>query len=276
MYDYKLHKKIDFGLEKSSLQIKASDLSFYSRFIANISSIHSLFHELYSDHQNGNVLFDRLIDTLIKAYIHRSEQQHQIDNKKFEKGNWFLSNELGGMSLYVDRFCGNLKNLEAKLDYFKKTGINVLHLMPLFESPEGESDGGYAVSDFRKVAKRFGTLSDLKHLREKMSEENMYLLIDIVLNHTSHHHEWAEKAKSGDKKFQDFFYMYNDRNIPDQFEKAMPEIFPESAPGNFTYIMQKMGDDGFFISINVNLNLFSTPKFCVAMMDQYIFMPTLV
>ena len=183
-----------------------------------------------------DVLFDRLIDTIIKAYIDRSEQQHQTDHKKFEKGKWFLSNELAGMSLYVDRFCGNLKNLEAKLGYFKKAGINVLHLMPLFESPEGESDGGYAVSDFRKVDKRFGTLSDLQHLREKMSEENMYLMIDIVLNHTSHHHEWAEKAKAGDKKFQDFFYMYDDRNMPDQFEKAMPEIFPESAPGNFTYI----------------------------------------
>ena len=55
------------------------------------------------------------------------------------------------MSLYVDRFCGNLKNLSGKLDYFGELGVNFLHLMPMFESPEGESDGGYAVSDFRKV-----------------------------------------------------------------------------------------------------------------------------
>ena len=147
-----------------------------------------------------------------------------------------MSNELAGMSLYVDRFCGSISNLEEKLIYFKELGINVLHLMPLFESPEGESDGGYAVSDFRKVDKRFGTLSDLQHLQEKMSEENMYLMIDIVLNHTSHHHEWAAKAKAGDKKYQDFFYMYDDRNIPDQFEKCNAwKFFLKVRPGNFTY-----------------------------------------
>ena len=104
------------------------------------------------------------------------------------------------MSLYVDRFCGNLKNLESKLDYFEKLGVNFLHLMPVFESPEDESDGGYAVSDFRKVDKRFGTLNDLQQLQEKMQERNMYLMLDIVLNHTSHHHEWAKKAKEGDRQ----------------------------------------------------------------------------
>lgn len=271
MYHYKLHNKIDIGLEKYSLKVKASHLSFYSRFIANISSIHSLFCELYSTHQNMDVLFDRLIDTIIQAYIHRSEQQHQSDNKKFESGNWFLSNQLAGMSLYVDRFCGNLKKLEAKLDYFKKAGINVLHLMPLFESPEGESDGGYAVSDFRKVDKRFGTLTDLRHLREKMISENMYLMIDIVLNHTSHHHEWAEKAKSGDKKFQDFFYMYDDRNMPDQFEKSMPEIFPESAPGNFTYIETcKKWVMTVFHKYQWDLN-YSNPEVFIAMTDNIFF-----
>ena len=143
--------------------------------------------------------------------------------------------------------------------------------MPLFESPEGESDGGYAVSDFRKVDKRFGTLADLQHLQEKMSDENMYLLIDIVLNHTSHHHEWAEKAKAGDKKFQDFFYMYDDRNMPDQFEKAMPEIFPESAPGNFTYIKAcKKWVMTVFHNYQWDLN-YSNPEVFVAMMDNIFF-----
>ena len=108
-------------------------------------------------------------------------------------------------------FVATLPTCGDKLSYFKKLGVNFLHLMPVFESPEGESDGGYAVSDFRKVDERFGTLDDLKTVQQKMSEEDMYLMIDIVLNHTSHHHEWAEKAKQGDKQYQDYFYMYDDR-----------------------------------------------------------------
>jgi amylosucrase len=108
--------------------------------------------------------------------------------------------------------------------------------MPVFESPAGESDGGYAVSNFRKVDKRFGTNADLNALIKKMNDQNMYLMLDIVLNHTSHHHEWAQKAKAGDAYYQDFFYFYDNRDIPNQLDQTMPEIFPESSPGSFTYI----------------------------------------
>jgi amylosucrase len=108
--------------------------------------------------------------------------------------------------------------------------------MPLFQSPPNESDGGYAVSDFRVVDEKFGNLDDLLKLQAEMKKKQMYLMIDIVLNHTSYLHEWATKAKAGDKEYQDFFYMYDDRTLPDQFDQAMPEIFPESSPGNFTYV----------------------------------------
>eukprot|EP01136_Pigoraptor_vietnamica_P033908 Opistho-1_new@97274 len=142
------------------------------------------------------------------------------------------------MSLYVDRFCGGLANLSGKLPYLKELGVNFLHLMPVFQSPEGESDGGYAVSDFRKVDERFGTLTDLQQVQIHMQQEQMHLMIDIVLNHTSHHHEWAQKAKAGDPVYQDYFYMYDDRSLPDQFDSTMPEIFPESSPGSFTYVKE--------------------------------------
>ena len=159
------------------------------------------------------------------------------------KDHWFLSNEITGMSLYVDRFCGNLKTLEARLDYFKKLGVNFLHLMPLFESPEGESDGGYAVSDFRKVDPRFGTLEDLKKLQQKMQTENMYLMMDIVLNHTSHHHEWARKAKKAMNITRIIITCSVIEQIADQYERAMPEIFPECFSRQF-HLSPRMQDNG--------------------------------
>jgi amylosucrase len=126
--------------------------------------------------------------------------------------------------------------MPSRLSYLSRLGVNFLHLMPVFQSPQGESDGGYAVSDFRKVDNRFGTLRDLQDLQQKMQSEKMYLMIDIVLNHTSHLHEWAMKAKQGDPLYQDYFYMYDDRVLPDQFDETMPEIFPESSPGSFSYV----------------------------------------
>ncbi len=235
MYNYSLHQQINNELKQKGIDIGGKDILFYTRFIANATAIHTLYTELYGDHPRTKNAFTELLQSIIAAHTGRSVPLKQRDEEKEAKTHWFLSNEIAGMSLYVDRFCGNLKNLGGKLDYFNQLGVNFLHLMPVFESPEGESDGGYAVSDFRQVDKRFGTLEDLQLLQQKMHAAGIHLMIDIVLNHTSHHHAWAKKAKDGDADYQDFYYMYNDRYLPDRFDAAMPDIFPESSPGNFTY-----------------------------------------
>ncbi|MFC5626352.1 alpha-amylase family glycosyl hydrolase [Algoriphagus winogradskyi] len=212
------------------------DPSFYLRLTQSIDTIAFLFGEIYGHSYQANQFFEELVLTIAKANQERGNDLKQRDKSKEESGKWFLSNDLVGMSLYVDRFSGNLKSMETKLDYFEELGVNFLHLMPLFESPAGESDGGYAVSNFRKIDERYGTLAELIDLRKSMQKKDMYLMLDIVLNHTSHRHEWAEKAKQGDKEFQDYFYMYDDRWIPNQFDASMPEIFPESSPDNFTFV----------------------------------------
>src|SRR4029078_7518846 len=121
-------------------------------------------------HPQGRESFGQLLEHIEKAFEERSESLKQRDQEKLkaEPTHWFLSNEICGMSLYVDRFCGSINGLKNKLDHFEKLGVNLLHLMPVFESPEGASDGGYAVSDFKKVNKRFGTLNDLKELEDEM------------------------------------------------------------------------------------------------------------
>lgn len=208
--------------------------AFYTRFVSNIADIDALYKALYGEYEAA--YFRQLIRTVVGAHKHRPQFLQKKDGAKAATGQWFLSNQLAGMSLYVDRFCGNLQNLPSKLDYFTRLGVNLLHLMPLFQSPPGESDGGYAVSDYRSVDERFGTLDDLQQVVHDMNRKDMYLMLDIVLNHTSHRHAWAEKARAGDTYYQQFYYFYNDRQLPDQFEQSMPEIFPESAPGNFTYV----------------------------------------
>jgi amylosucrase len=237
VYEYKLHSHINDLMQQHSIDLTAEN-PFCTRFIANAAAIEALYKELYQFHPDAKIAYKDLLITIINAHKKRSKILIAKDEAKEKKEGWFLSNQLAGMSLYVDRFCGNIKNLETKIDYFEKLGVNLLHLMPLFESPQGESDGGYAVSNFRKIDVRFGKLNDLKNLQQKMNTEEMYLMIDIVLNHTSHKHEWAEKAKHGEKKYQDYFYFFNDRKMPDEFEKTMPEIFPEGAPGSFTYVPQ--------------------------------------
>ncbi len=271
MYNYNLHQRLNAELQKSNIDFAAKDNLFYTRFIANAAAIHTLYMSLYAHHPHSETMFDELLQTIISNYKKRKDVFKQKDEEKLNKDFWFLSNELAGMSLYVDRFCDNIQNLTEKLDYFKELGINLLHLMPLFESPQGESDGGYAVSDFRKVDERFGTLDDLKSLEEKMNKEGMYLMIDIVLNHTSNQHIWAKKAREGETKYQDFFYMYPDRTMPGEFEITMPEIFPGNAPGNFTYIKDC---DKWVMTVfhqyQWDLN-YTNPEVFVAMLDNIFF-----
>ncbi len=271
MYESALHKRISQALKKQQMDIGNSDNMFYTRFVANAAAIQFLYNELYQHHAEADKYFNKLIDIMANAYAQRSAALKHRDEEKEKKGHWYLSNEITGMSLYTDRFCGNLASLTNKLDYFKKLGVNLLHLMPVMQSPIGESDGGYAVSDFRKVDERFGTLADLEALQLQMSEEKMYLMLDIVLNHTSHKHQWAQNAKEGSKKYQDYFYMYDDRHMPDQFDRAMPEVFPEAAPGNFTWVPEcSKWVMTVFHNYQWDLN-YSNPAVFIEMLDTVFF-----
>ncbi len=270
MYNYALYQNIN-SLLKNETDFAGSDNLFYSRFLANASNILSLYNSLYQNHPAGKEVFNRLVQTIVKGYKGRRSVLRERDVHKSEEDHWFLSNDLAGMSLYVDRFCGDIANLTTKLDYLKKLGINFLHLMPIFESPKDESDGGYAVSNFRKIDDRFGTLYDLHLLQELMRRSNMYLMMDIVLNHTSRKHEWAKKAREGNKDYQDYFYFFDNRTIPDEYDRAMPEIFPESAPGNFTYVPEcEKWVMTVFHNYQWDLN-YSNPIVFVEMLDNIFF-----
>lgn len=266
-----ISEKIHQLFQEYSIDPVKKDKGFAERFHAHLPKIHRLFGEIYGGCFDAEQQFVDLLRSLIQEHQGREAGLKKRDKEKAAQGVWFLSNQLAGMSLYVDRFAGSLKTMPTKLSHLEELGVNFLHLMPIFESPAGESDGGYAVSDFRKVDPRFGSLQDLISLRKKMHSQGMYLMLDIVLNHTSHHHEWAQKAKEGDSYYQSFFYTYDSRSIPDEFERDMPEIFPESAPGNFTW-SEEMGKwvMTVFHKYQWDLN-YTNPNVFRAMLDNVLF-----
>lgn len=228
-----IENEVNKLLTNSALDLNKSDNLFYFRFVKNLQLISSLFHKIYGFENDSALL--QLSEMMINTWKQRPEVLKARDIEKEKKDIWYTDQNIVGMSLYVDRFCMDIKSLNEKLPYLEDLGVNFIHLMPIMESPENESDGGYAVSDFKKVDARFGTIDDLVALQAQLLHKNMYLMMDVVINHTSHVHEWANKAKSGDKKFENYFYTFEDRIIPDQYERSMPEIFPHSSPGNFTW-----------------------------------------
>ncbi|MEO1099411.1 MAG: alpha-amylase family glycosyl hydrolase [Bacteroidota bacterium] len=210
------------------------DEDFVFRLAANFSGLYQRFQDLYGSKYSFEGALGQLVTVLANQYNNRSEGLRLKDLER-QDGQWFLSNEVTGMMLYVDRFSDDLKGLLTKMDYLEDLGINLLHIMPLLEGPKEKNDGGYAVSDYFKIDKRFGSNNDFHKVVHETHNREMYVMCDLVINHTSEEHEWAQLAKKGDPKYQDYYYMFNDRTVPDLFERSLPEVFPESSPGNFTF-----------------------------------------
>ena len=236
MYEQVSHALLNETLDRMDPDIQRQDLRhFYTRLGANFYAIYSLFHQLYGDREDFNEQVTHLIEVMARQYIDRDPVLQQSDIEREKDHNWFLRQEWVGMALYVDGFAGNLQGLREHLPYLQELGINMAHVMPILKCPQGASDGGYAVSDFRNIDSRAGSMDDLRGLAEAMRHRGMLLTLDVVVNHTSDQHPWAEQARAGDRRYQEYYYTFESRDVPDMFEETMPEIFPETAPGNFIW-----------------------------------------
>ncbi|MCK0161352.1 amylosucrase [Allomuricauda sp. F6463D] len=224
-----LHKL--FSQKKSKNNKELFDL----RLATNITLIQKQFFSLYPEQQHQKH-FQKLLDLLPKLFTLRPEELKQQDFDRLKSGNWYQSEKIVGMQLYVEHFNKDLKGLHKRIPYFKKLGVNFLHLMPITTRPKGESDGGYAVNNYLQVDKKYGSKEDLLSLTSAFRKNGIYLMLDFVVNHTSNEFSWAKKAMKGDKKYQNYYYTFEDSTIPAEFEKTLPEVFPETSPGNFTYV----------------------------------------
>lgn len=101
---------------------------------------------------------------------------------------------------------GDIPGIISKLDYLKDLGVDILWLSPCYQSPL--ADQGYDISDYYKIDPRFGTMEDMDRLIAEAKKRNMYILMDLVVNHCSDEHEWFRKAcEDPDGKYGNFFYL---------------------------------------------------------------------
>lgn len=194
-----------------------------------------LLHRLYGSHYDFFYYLESILLTAIDCWLGRPDDLYDLDIRRENDPGWYLSNDMAGGSLYVDLFSGDLPRLREKIPYFQDLGLSYVHLMPLYASREGNSDGGYAISDYRSVDPKLGTLEDLQGLAKDFREAGISLVLDFVFNHTSDDHEWAIQAQEGDREHLDYYHSYPDRTIPDQYERHLREIFPTVRRGNFTW-----------------------------------------
>ena len=230
-----------------------------------------LLFQLYGSRYDFFYHLEQILISTAQAWAHRPDDLRKLDKHRINEPDWFQSEHVVGGALYVDLFSENLSRLREHVGYFKSLGLTYLHLMPLFAVRPGDSDGGYAISNYRSVDPQLGTIDDLRLLAQDLREAGIVLVLDFVFNHTADDHQWAQLAQSGNREYQEFYYIFPDRTLPDQYERTLREIFPTVRRGNFTW------HDGMqqwvwttFNSFQWDLN-YSNPAVFQAMLQEMFF-----
>jgi len=208
---------------------------YLERLNRHFPRLFGLVHQLYGKEYDFFYHLAEILNTATKAWINRPPELKALDAIRENDPTWYQSNRMLGAVCYVDLYAGDLKKMKEKIPYMKELGATYLHLMPIFKTPEGDNDGGYAVSSYREVNPELGTMDDLKDLAGEMRNHGISLVLDFVFNHTADDHEWAIKSNAGEEEFQNYYRMFPDRTIPDQYEKTITPVFQDDHPGCFTY-----------------------------------------
>ena len=248
---------------------------FLSRLELNFHNLFSLLFELYQTRDDFFYHLEELCLSLWAAYKKRPAYLKKHDRNREKKPTWYQSADSIAAVCYLDRYAGTIEKFNSKIPYLEELSINILHLMPLFETPESENDGGYAISNYRKTNPEIGSIQDLKSLIKNLRKSNISLALDFVFNHTANNHKWAKKAQAGESKYKDFYFIFPDRTMPDQYEQSLREIFPEESPGNFTHLPKT--DEWVWTTFNTfqwDLN-FSNPAVFNAILGEMFFIANL-
>ena len=251
---------------------KKDEQAFLKRLDEHFPALVIKLHQLYGERYDFFLHLQQLVVVLAKAFAARKRKWKNLDERRLKSPAWYRDEKMLGMAVYVDLFAGDLKKLKAKIPYLKSMGITYLHLMPLYKAPEGDSDGGYAVSDYRLVDPKLGSEKDLVVLADALSAEGISLVLDFVFNHTSDEHRWAEAAKAGDPEFKDFYYFFEDKQEVDDYNQTCREIFPTVRRGSFTFLEpQQEWVWTTFNSFQWDLN-YANPAVFNAITDEMLFL----
>ena len=213
----------------------ADDTLFDLRYARSHDDLWGMLTRLYGAHP-GFAGFRKALDKALRdAWHQRPDDLKRLDMIRDLEPDWFMRPGMAGYCFYIDRFAGDLKGVVGRLDYLADLGINYVHFMPCLKPRKGDNDGGYSVMDYRAINPDLGSMDDLEAVAAAMRARGMSICIDLVLNHTAKEHEWAQKAKAGDPKYQAYYWMFDSDAEPKAYEKTLVEIFPADAPGNFTY-----------------------------------------
>jgi amylosucrase len=214
----------------------AGDTAFATRLERFFTELRDPLVTVYGADERFPASWDALLDAIAATAMARAPALRALDHEREITPDWLQREQAVGYVTYVDRFAGTLGGVRERLGYLRELGVGYLHLMPLLRARPQPNDGGYAVADYGAVEPALGTMDDLRELAAELRARGMALCIDVVLNHTAREHAWAQAALAGDERMLGFYRTFADRSEPDAYEATLPDVFPDTAPGSFTWV----------------------------------------
>lgn len=209
---------------------------------------------------------------LQNAAMARPDALRRLDAQCTAHGGVSLRDHSAIYCAYIDKFCGRIDQVTSHADYLSSLGVDLFHPLPLLKPRDGENDGGFAVADFRDTDPRLGTLDDLKAMASGLREAGIGLILDVVCNHTADQHPWARGWINGDPAYSDFYIKIEDAREVADWEVGLTDIFPETAPGSFTYVPEAGGHVWTsFYPYQWDLN-YQNPEVFIEMLDVLLFL----
>jgi amylosucrase len=212
----------------AACQLVDGDAAFAVRFERFFAELRDPFMAVYGDDPRCDQSFATLLRAIARTAAQRPEPLRVLDHEREITPDWLRREHAVGYVAYVDRFAGTLAGVRTRIPYLRELGVTYLHLMPLLKARPAPNDGGYAVLDYGAVEPALGTMDDLRELADDLRGHGIALCVDVVVNHTAAEHAWTVRP--------DYYRTFGDRSEPDAYERTLPEVFPETAPGNFTLV----------------------------------------
>jgi len=212
---------------EAALGVVAGDDAFAVRFERFFTELRDPLFGLYGSDSRFEAAWQRLLEAIAGVAGGRSRELRMLDHEREVTPDWLQREQAVGYVTYVDKFAGTLAGVRSRLPYLGELGVTYLHLMPLLAARPAPNDGGYAVVDYGAVEPALGTIEELQALASDLRAAGMALCIDVVLNHVAAEHPWARN--------KDFLITFDDRSEPDAYERTLPEVFPDIAPGSFSW-----------------------------------------
>ena len=251
------------------------DPAFAPRFAEHFPTLHRLFRAIYGGREDALEALTSVVELAASAWAARPAALRALDESRETEPGWFLDNAMLGGVCYVDRYAGTLAGIREQIPYFRELGLTYLHLMPLFASPEGNNDGGYAVSSYRDVDPALGSMEELRALASELRAAGISLVVDFIFNHTSDEHVWARRAVAGETvdgvDYSDFYLIFPDRTMPDAYERTTREIFPDDHAGSFVQLPDGRWIWATFYHFQWDLN-YANPAVFRAMAGEMLFL----